>query len=299
MLTAVAIDVPTDLAPAAADAATRSCENAIGSGRCLLANQVDRRVGTSWYARVRPDELEPTTLRIEFKARSASGALFAQRTLAFSERDGPESRWASAGLVIAGLVAAEDATQLPATEANDKGDGVPVVAAPFRLDLRWGLDAGALAGQGLQHGAYRVGAFGRAWVDAPASGMLGDLSVRYAERGGDASLTWWSISAGAGARLGKKTELVNAELVGDIVFERVLVSAEDVPTGRQDSGGKSRFGGRISVNASAQVARTLRFVIGSDVSAMTPSVDIEVKGNSAGREPAVQFAFTAGLRLEL
>jgi hypothetical protein len=300
MVTVVALDVPADLAPSVADAVASSCQNAIGAGRCTLSHKLEASTSVAWYAVIRVDDGEQAKLRIEFRRRSATGEMVAERALAFSARDVPENRWASAGLVVAGLVAAQDASAPnPPPTKREKSEPPHERRSPRPPGLAWGADAGAVFGQGLQRGAYRVGAFGRGWVDAASSGMIGAVGVRFAEREGTTSLTWWSASAGFGARLGSGRNLVNAELLGELVFERLLVSTVDSSSGLEDRGGQNRFGGRLGANVTIRLARSLCFLGGADASAMTPPVDIQVRGTLEGREPPLRFAFTTGFRLDL
>jgi hypothetical protein len=299
MLPIVAIEVPAEVAPAIADSVKWSCENAIGSGRCPLAQQLTNASDVAWYAIVRGDDDEPSKLRIEFRSHTRDGRMLAQRVLAFSERDLPESRWATAGLVIAGLVAAEDALARSASPARDQPEPVrPVPPSRPRPEWWWGLDAGALTGPGLREGAYRAGAFARAWATA-GSGLIGAATLRYAERGGALSLTWWSLSTGVGARFGPRHAALGGELIGDLVFERMLVSAQDPVSARVDRGSQDRFGGRLGLNATVELTRSLQFLAGTDVSALTPAVDIAVNSHLAASEPVVRFAFSAGLRADL
>ncbi|HEX3852910.1 MAG TPA: hypothetical protein VHW01_18230 [Polyangiaceae bacterium] len=220
--------------------------------------------------------------------------------MAFSERDLPESRWATAGLIIAGLVAAEDALARSSVQARVQPEPEPQQPRPPASppEWRWGLDAGALTGQGLQQGPYRVGAFARAWATT-GSGLVGAATLRYAERGGDLSLTWWSFATGIGARFGPSRGVLGAELIGDLVLERMLVSAQDPASARVDHGSQSRFGGRLGLNATVELTKGLRFLVGTDVSALTPAVDIAVNSRLAANEPVVRFAFSAGLRADL
>ena len=299
MLPIVAIEVPSELAPAIADSVKWSCENAIGGGRCPLARELTNAGDVAWYAIVRGDFDEPSKLRIEFRTGSRAGRVLAQRVVAFSDRDLPESRWATAGLIIAGLVAAEDALARSASRAREPPE--PVQQLPpssSRPEWWWGLDAGALTGQGLQQGAYRVGAFARAWT-ATSSGLIGAATLRYAERAGDLSLTWWSLSTGVGARFGPRHAALGGELIGDLVFERMLVSAEDPANARVDHGSQNRLGGRLGLNATVELTRGLQFLLGADVSALTPAVDIAVNSHVTATEPVVRFAFSAGLRADL
>src|SRR5262245_27870270 len=112
MATVVAIDVPADLPPVVAQAAVTECRNALGSERCI-ASQAKHTIIPDWYAIIRSDAVKQGRLRIEFRRSAPSGELVAQRILSFSERDPERSRWVSAELVVAALLAAEDATTKP------------------------------------------------------------------------------------------------------------------------------------------------------------------------------------------
>jgi hypothetical protein len=291
MLPVVAIDVPSELAPAAAESAVGSCENAIGSGGCPLVRDPTDRINVAWYATVRSDPELPFQLRIDFRSHSAAGPTVAERTLIFSETDPLESRWASVGLIIAGLVAAQDA----AARASPAPERRPP-QAQARHQWWWGVDAGALTGPGADHGAYRVGALARAWTTA-ASGFIGAATLRYAERSDVVALTWWSLSTGVGVRLGPRRGAFGADLVGDLVVERMFVSTTD-QLRHHDTGSQNRIGARIGANASLQLFEGLRLLGGVDASALTPAVDIAVKSSVVATEPTVRFALSSGLRLE-
>jgi hypothetical protein len=296
MVPAVAIEVPRDVPPAIADAALVSCQNAIGTGRCVLSNGND---STTWHATITAVDGELLRLRIEFRS-DVPDAMIAEKTLIFSEHDDPASRWAAAGLVIAGLVAAEESAPKKPIEHREPSAAPPpaAVLSPPPPDLHWGIDAGSLTGPGLQHGAYRFGGFARGWI-AANSGVIADASARYAARSGDPALTWWSISAGVGGRLGSARSLLNAELVGELVAERMAASATDPGGARTDQGGQSRFGGRLGASASVKLTKGLRFLFGADTSALTPQVDIAIKNVVVGRDPPLRFSIFAGIRLEL
>ncbi len=299
MLTAVVIDVPADLAPAVAQIVVNRCESAIGQGRCPLAGHVDESVVISWHAVVRAVEDAPPRLQIDFRGRLASGPLLAQRTLSFSDRDALESRWASAALVIAALVAETEALETAPVLAAQKVGAEPATSLP-RRSMPFGPDVGVVTGPGLQHGGYRIGAFARGWIGISAAPeMLAVADFRYAERSGDPSLAWFTLSLGVGIRLGQRRAPINVEMISAPLVERLLVTAFDPSSGRRDSGGVTRFGGSLGVDITATLWKDLRILIGGDVSALTPPVDIEVKGRSVGHEPGLRFALTGGLRLDL
>jgi hypothetical protein len=298
MLTAVAIDVSPTLAPDVAQIVVSRCESAIGSGRCPIAANVDPSVVVNWYAVVRDEEGTPPRLRIDFRGSSASGPLLAQRTLFFSDRDALESRWASAALVIAALVTeAEALATEPVLPLPKIGTQQP--ASLPRPSMPFGADIGFVTGPGLQHGGYRVGAFGRGWIGLAATPeVLAVAGLRWARGSVDHSLTWLTLSLGLGTRLGKHGAPINVELIGAPILERMLIAVFDPSTGRSDSGGVTRFGGNLGVNVTATLWKDLRLLVGADVSALTPPVSIEVKGVGVGREPGLRFALTTGLRLD-
>jgi hypothetical protein len=299
MLTAVAIEVPPDLAPAVAQIVVDRCESAIGIGRCPLAASVAASAVIHWHAVVRTEEGEPLGLQIEFRGHSASGPLLAQRALFFSDRDALESRWAAAGLVIAALVTEAEAFEaVPVPSAPKVGPEHPTPLP--RPSMPFGFDVGFVTGPGLQHGAYRAGAFGRGWIGVlTVPGVFAVAGVRYAERSGDASLRWLTLSLGAGIRLGRRGALVNVDMMATPLLERMLITAFDPSSGRSDSGGVTRFGGSLGVDLTARLWKDLRVLVGGDVSVVTPPVNLEVKGASVGREPSLRFALTGGLRLDL
>jgi hypothetical protein len=292
MVPAVAIDVPNDVPAAIAVAALSSCRSAIGDERCVLADSND---STMWYATIRVADGEPLRLRIEFRARGAAHPNVVEKVLTFSDRDDLPSRWASAGLVIAGLVAAEDAVPPKPSEPTPHSEAPkPIISGPSPA-LGWGLDAGGLTGPGLQHGAYRVGGFARGWI-ASDSGVVVDASLRLAGRGGDPAVTWWSIAAGVGGRLGAPRNILNAEVVGELVAERMTAQATDPKGGREDSGGQSRFGGRLSLITTMRLSNGLRVLLGLDTTALTPQVDVAVKSVVVDREPPLRFSIVGGIR---
>lgn len=292
---AIALEPPTDVA--VVRAITQSCEEAIGEGRCPDAAELPPAAVISWYALIRLADPAAPELKIEFHDRSAQGALIESRTLSFSERDTPHSRWASVGAVVAAFVAARDSAGTVAPSPRPKPLPPPSPAPVKPESLAWNVDLALLTGPGLDTGAYRLGAVGRGYLALPgAPGVLGLLSVRYAERPGDLELAWWSASCGLGARLGGRTTPVTAELTGELAFERLLISAVDPLTAAADDAAQNRFGGRLSVNLALKLVNNLAWVAGAEASALRPSVAITVGPDASGRAPAVTYAFSTGLR---
>src|SRR6185503_18754312 len=96
---AIALEPATESAPAVVQIVARSCEQAIGEGRCRAASELKQASVVAWYALIRVPEPEASEVSIEFHDRSQTGALIETRSLSFSERDSELSRWASAGAV--------------------------------------------------------------------------------------------------------------------------------------------------------------------------------------------------------
>jgi hypothetical protein len=296
---AIALEPPTDSAVVVQ--IVRSCERAIGDGRCRDALELAPSAVVTWYALIRLEDPSLPELKVEFYDRNASGTLIETRLLSFSERDTSSSRWASAGAVIAAFVAARDATvAAPAPKPLPLPPPPPPLLPPPALPERgpaWNVDLALFAGPGLDRGAYRVGGLARGYVALPqASRVLGLVSLRYAERPGELALAWWSASCGMGARLGERSTLVNAELTGELVFERFQMSATDKLTTRSEDAAQNRFGGRLSLNLALNFAANLAFVTGVEATALRPSVAVTVGDEHAGRAPAVSYAFSGGLR---
>lgn len=294
---AIALEPPTESAVVRAIA--QSCEEAIGEGRCPDAAQLSPGSVVSWYALIRVGDSSAPELKIGFYDRSPSGTLIEERTLAFSGRDNPNSRWASVGAVIAAFVAARDSASVaPPRPRPLPPPPKPAPKAPE--PLAWNVDLALLTGPGLDRGPYRLGALGRGYVALPgARGVLGLLSLRYAERPGDLALSWWSASCGLGARLGGRTTPLSAELTGELAFERLLVTATDPQTAESDAAAQNRFGGRLSVNLALKLVSNLAWVAGAEATALRPAIAIAVGYDDSRRAPAVTYAFSTGLRFSL
>jgi hypothetical protein len=295
MLTvAIATDIPGETGRAAPIVA-KSCEAAVGAGRCPLAQDLAASSVVAWYAVVRADDTEGSRLRIEFHDRLASGALVETRELAFSDRDSPDSRWASAGAVIAAFVAARDTPDGASTVRRNEPRSEP----PREYDgVRWGADVAFVTGPGLDRGAYRWGALGRGFLGFPRTPhVLGVLSLRYAERPGDLDVSWASASLGFGVRSGNERSPFSAELLGELVVERMFVVGRNAATGHEGSSAENRFGGRLGANFAIGVWNGIALVLGADAAALRPSVDVTFLDARVGRTPIVEFGLSAGVRV--
>ena len=156
-----------------------------------------------------------------------------------------------------------------------------------------------MTGPGFEHAWYRTGGFGRAWLTLPpASHVVAVVGARYALHPGEPSFQWAAVSLGAGARLGAARASWNAELLGEFVVERLFVRASHPEQG-SESGGQTRFGGRLGLNVSLRLVEALRLIAGAEAETLSPPVRLEVRSAIAGREPPARFTLTAGLRLPL
>jgi hypothetical protein len=292
---AIALEPPTE--SAAVRAITQSCEEAIGEGRCHDASELAPATVVAWYALIRVEDPNAPELKIEFHDRGPSGALIETRALSFSERDNHESRWASAGAVIAAFVAAREGAGVAPERPRPRPLPPPPQPLTPHESPAWNVDLALFAGPGLDRGAYRLGGLARGYVALPqAPRVLGLLSMRYAERPGDLALAWWSASCGLGARLGGRTTPLSAELTGELAFERLLMSTVDPLTDAPDEAAQNRFGGRLSVNLALRLLNNLAWVAGAEATALRPSVAITVGHDAFGRAPAVSYGFSTGVR---
>jgi hypothetical protein len=291
---AVAIDFPLESAQIAVQTVSRSCEDALGDGRCPAAADLKPAAVVTWYAVIHSDDPDLAKLRVELRDRSADGVLIETRNLTFSEHDSIKSRWASAGAVIAALVAARDGTRMPPARRELETPPDWIGQAP--RNSTWGVDLAMLTGPGLDQGAYRLGALLRGFVGLVprAPGVLGVMSLRYATRPGELDLTWVSGSIGMGAR--GQVSTFSSELTGELVFERMLISGENPLTGHKDSAAQNRFGGRLGLNFAWAAWPSLAFVAGAEATAMRPALSISLADARVGREPLVTFGLSAGVR---
>jgi hypothetical protein len=272
----VAIALEPTAEVAAVAQVTRSCEEAIGDGRCPAASELAPASVVTWYALVHMEGPSAPTLEIEFHDRSANGA------------------------VIAAFVAARDGTVGPPMPRPRPLPAPLAPPPPAPLPLRWNADLALFTGPALDRGAFRWGGLARGYLAAPqAPRVLGLVSLRYAEadRKDTVDLSWWAASAGIGARLGGHDTPLSAELTGELSFERLSMAATDLVTAEREATSQNRFGGRLSVNFSLQVAGPLGVVVGAEANALRPSVAIRVGEEDLGRAPAVSYACSAGLRV--
>jgi hypothetical protein len=302
MLSTVVIDIPVEVAAETAAVATARCQQVLGSGRCRLQRESGVTSEATYHARVSFEGADQSVLRIVFSRAAPMGAPAAERSLAFSQADAAESRWASVGLVVAGLVTDFDKRDSRASPAVPpvpaKTQPIRPAASPPKPAL--GLDAGVMTGPALEERAWRVGALVRGWYGfASNQHVIAVGGLRYSGRFEEPTLRWASLSAGLGSRFGSSSAPLSVGLVGEVVGERVMLSASEPETGRSESAHQHRFGGRLGVDVALRMTRHVGIVFGAEASALTPSVRVVVQDELVGREPSARFAVWSGLRLTL
>src|SRR6187549_568303 len=203
---AVVVDVPP--VEAAASARTlATCNAALGPGQCALTSASSDEA-SRWYAVVRYGADGQARLTIELREGHRDGSRVASSELEFKERDSPEERWASVGVVVAALVLAQPAIQnraeqnpasAPVAPAQPEVVERPPPAVHPRAWLR--VDLGITAGSEVRSTPLRVGPlarFGLAFASVPVFALA---SGAYTVRGsGSTDLTWVTGSLGAGVR---------------------------------------------------------------------------------------------------
>lgn len=124
-------------------------------------------------------------------------------------------------------------------------------------------------------------------------------SVRYAARSGDLSARWMSVGVGLGVRLGGQHSPVSMDVTGELVGERLSVTARLATGVAPDSAAQARFGGRINLSFCLKLTEFACLLAGVDGTALTPPVSVEVQNDVVGREPSGRAALTAGVRIQL
>ena len=311
---AVVLDVPPVEAEAA-QRALKTCNAALGPQKCELAtdaNEASNGAPARWYAVVRFDPERRAVLRIQLYDGNSEGVRVATSQLEFKDRDTEVERWASAGVVVAALVAAQNATPpdnplppppplpvlpkhglviLPPPRSHPPVKLVPVRSEWLRMDL------GATGGSEIQNGALRFGGLGRfgiAFADVP---VLAFTSVAYTVRGsGTPDITWLTGSLGFGVRVGFGRDLAALDVRAEGVLESVSIHATD--GARSESAQRTRLGPRFGLDLSGYFTKNLALVAGLEAAALRPRVDISVAGSTADRLPPFNWGFISAVRYD-
>ncbi|HKO51057.1 MAG TPA: hypothetical protein VJV79_25285 [Polyangiaceae bacterium] len=291
MVFAVVLDVPP-LEAAAAARTLSTCNAALGPEQCVLADTIaDSRGAAHWYAVVRYGSDGQARLTIELYPGNRQGGRVASSELEFEERDSPEERWASAGVVVAALVAAQPAIQSstdqkPAPVAPVQPAAIATPPSAARRSAGWRLDLGVTAGSEVRSAPLRVGPLGRFGIAFSSLPVFACSSLAYTVgRSQSTDLTWLTGSLGAGARVGFARERAALELRAELVLERLGIQATDGE--RSESARRTRFGPRFGLDLSGYWTKNWALLVGAEAGAVGPRVVLDVNGQSEDLPPFV------------
>lgn len=306
----VAIDVPPVTPPDLVAVVTGTCSAALGDGACVVA---DLDASPRYFAVVRWGGEDGVSLRVELRDASRVGTTLDTRLISFAPVDRARQRWASAGLVVAALVAQREAgvepAPLPRVEPLPVAEP-PAVAAPPEfastppletVPVAWWavLDTAAVGGPALGGETLRLGSALRLSV-APRRDPVGlYLGGRTQVRPGIPTATWIGGDLGIVARWGAWNAAYGAELRAGATLECLSLGASEPLTGERDRRVAWRAGGRLGLEAGVLLRDPLVLFAGAEASLLRPEVQIEVAGEPAGSDPPVGVGVWAGLRILL
>src|SRR6185369_10077547 len=299
MAFAVVIDVP----PIEASTAARTiatCNAALGPEQCLLASgNAGANPESRWYAVVRYGSDGEARLTIELydgdreRVRASGRAVprVAISELEFKERDSPEERWASAGVVVAALVLAQPLDRAPVEQRSEPAavaavkPSEPIRPGPAAHRTRWlRLELGATVGSEERSAPLRVGPLARvalAFADVPLVVLASGAYTVQSSRGTD--LSWVTGALGAGVRIGFAQERAALEARGEAVIETLGIEASDGQ--RSESARRTRFGPRLGLDLSGHFSKNWALVVGAEGGVLGPRVVIEVAGETRELPP--------------
>jgi hypothetical protein len=303
MAFAVVVDVP----PAEAAAVARTlatCNAALGPQECGLASE--GAIG-HWYAVVRFDPERRSVLTIRLFDGSTDGPEVASSELAFKEQDRELERWASAGVVVAALVAAQSSEPAspkpsppPPPIAPPPRSPTPAPRRPRLVALRpvWvRLDLGATGGSEIDNGALRFGALTRIGLALREVPVFAFASAAYTVRGaGTPDLTWLTGAAGCGVHVGFAGGLGALEVRSEAVIESVSIHATN--GARSESARRTRLGPRFGLDLAGYFAKNLALVAGVEAAVLRPGVVISLAGQEVERLPPFNWGFISAFRYD-
>jgi hypothetical protein len=319
----VAIEIPAEVAPDLASRALRTCNLALGSGRCAIFDASTPTTNVDWLAHVGVDPTRPNLLQIELRDSLPQHRMTTYvRSLTFEESDAVTHRWSTAGVVVAALVisaesgrsAASTPSATPSVEPSDGNAVTPTPQTKASANDRRGparagtnepavshsperafrLDLGAVAGPGIEGHVARYGGALRPSVELlPSLVLWGQVG---ASRGADSiTVSWWSGAVGVG--------LVTSVVPGRFAIEariaavgnRLVFKVVDA-AGDSDSATRWRFGAGAGLDAALALADSFGLFVGVDGVLANPRVKIRQAGNEVGQSPTIETLVVAGLR---
>jgi hypothetical protein len=294
---AIAVDTATDFGPEAVRVVAAACEEVIGAQRCPVAGDLEPGTVAAWYAVVHPSDSGLSSIRIEFRDRTADGVLIEERSLSFSAADSEMSRLTSAGSVIAALAAAREGSLVHPPRKNSAREVAanPSSATPSIRPPDWSVDMAALGVSAFGAGPYRLGGLGRVQGSLDPH-LFGLVSARYTAHPGNPSFSWWTLSAGVGTPIGDSAATLHLELSGEFVFEHTSVVAEQGKV--EDRAGRSGWGGRVGMSAVWATWRHCSMILGVDGTLVLPRINVTIGEQDAARVPLANAGLLLGLRFQ-
>jgi len=283
--------------------AIATCNAALGPDQCALSSAVSGPDSASrWYAVVRFASDGEARLSIELYPGSRVGGRVASSELEFKERDSPEERWASVGVVVAALVLAQP---LDRERVEEEPQPVPPMAKPA-APLRpapvvppshwWRLDLGLTVGSEVRSAPLRVGPLSRVGLAFARVPVFAFASGAYTVRGsGSTDLSWLTGSLGAGARLAFGHERAALEVRTELVVETLGIQATDGQ--RTESARRTRVGPRLGLDLSGYWAKNWALCVGAEAGVLGPRVVLDVLGQTEELPPFV-WGLVSALRYD-
>ncbi len=294
---AIAVDSTTDYGPEAVHVVARACEEVIGEQRCPVASDLPPGAVAAWYAVVHPNDRAWSSVRIEFRDRTADGVLIEDRALSFGARDSLQSRLASVGSVIAALAAAREGapTRPPGRASSAPPLSASTAPPPESAAADWSVELAALVAPTFGDGPYRIGGLGRVQLGL-SEHLLGLVSARYALHPGNPDFAWWTLSAGVGSRVGERAASLYLEFSAELVLEHTNISAERGST--TESASQIGWGSRVGVEAVWATWRRYSVLLGVDGSLVLPRINVTVGEQDATHVPIASFGLFLGARFQ-
>jgi hypothetical protein len=295
---AIAVDSATDFGPQAVHVVAAACEEVIGEHRCPVANDLAPGAVAAWYAVVHPNDPGLSSVRVEFRDRTADGVLIEERLLTFSTRDSQKSRLVSLGSVIAALAAAREGSLTRLYTRRDElqpsAPLFPTVSPREIAPPDWSIDLATLVAPGFGDGVYRLGGLAGAHLGFHGH-PFGLASGRYAVHPGNPSFSWLTLSAGVGARIGDRAAKLSLEFSGEFVFEHTYVAADRGAD--HASASQNGWGGRIEGSVVWGTWRHCSVMVSIDGTMVLPRINVSVGPVDTTRLPLISLGLGLGVRL--
>jgi hypothetical protein len=306
---AVALDLPAELSPELSGSTLRSCNLALGVGRCVLRDRAAaEQPEVAWVALLRSANEPEASVRIELRAAEGAEPAVAVRQLDFQVTDVPSQRWATAGVVVAALVVGVESKEVSTAEARARVEPSPAppepapTAAPTSSAkppqrhsgalLR--LDLGVLGGPGFDQGPWRVGGQFRTSLSSAESPLVGWVSVTGSGRSAAVSAMWWSGAVGAGLRSSTQRSPLSLEGRVGAVGTRLDLSAGG--SGGNAHAVRTRWGTVAAVDLVLEASRHWAAFVTIESTATWPRVVINARSERVGTEPTLEWALAGGAR---